>query len=327
MMYTEDFVISIDIGASKIAGGIVDLKNMKLADIYFTTIDRRGGIYVIDQVYNIIRILKKDVDKISAISIVVPGIVHYDKNIVIWAPNIEQWRDIDLASYINENYVKEFKQKIPVILVDDRIACALGEAYAGVARGFKNIVALIIGSGVGAGIIIDGKPYTGSFNLTGAIGWWLLDKDITKITEKGYLEEEIGGLHLEKEIKEFCRKNHYQCKQILELADGNLDNITPELIFKSYDKGDKIIKAILTTKAVILGITLANVVSLLAPDIIVLNGSVGIEIGKRFTALIKSIVHKIVNPYLQQYINIKVSELGFKANLYGAATFWALRHS
>jgi glucokinase len=326
MMQTEDFVISIDIGASKIAGGIIDLRNMRLIDVHFSKIDRRGGIYVINQVYNIIKILKRNVDRIAAISIVVPGIVNYTKNTVIWAPNIEQWRNIDLTSFINENYAKEFKHKVSVVLVDDRVACALGEAYVGVAKGFKNIVALIIGSGVGAGIVIDGKPYIGSFNLTGAIGWCLLDKAVTRSTEKGYLEEEIGGIYLEKEIKEFCKKDPHQCKNILNLANGIIDNITAELIFKAYDEGDELAKNILASKASLLGIVIANIINILAPDVIVLNGSVGIEIGKRFTSLIKTIAYKIVNPYLQHHINIKISELGFKANLFGAAVFWALHH-
>ncbi|MGC9149433.1 MAG: ROK family protein, partial [Sulfolobales archaeon] len=210
---------------------------------------------------------------------------------------------------------------ITVVLLDDRVAAVLGEAVAGVARGFRYIVSLIIGSGVGLGMIFDNKPYTGSFNVSGAIGWWLLNKEVVGETKKGFLEEELAGPYIEVEMKNLCRSYPEKCRYILYLSKGSIENITSEIIFRAYDEGDILTKTILTRKATILAITIANIISLLAPDIVVLNGTIGVELGKRFSGLLKSVVSEIINPYMRQYINITISELGFKANLIGAASY------
>ncbi|MEM4005018.1 MAG: ROK family protein, partial [Desulfurococcaceae archaeon] len=236
------YVLAIDIGGTKIASALVDPVNGTMISYDINVTDRRGGEYVIKQLANIIeekRTLFKN-NNIIGIGISIPGIVK-DFNKIVWAPNIPLWSNIKLCDELKKN--TSFQDNI--LLLDDRVATALGEIWQGEARGFRDVITLIIGTGVGAGIVLNGKPVIGSTGATGAIGWWLLSKTLPRRnTVKGFLEESISGPAIVKKTKKLCREKIFKndCEKLKKLCNDIIDT---KCIFRAYDEGIGIAMSIL----------------------------------------------------------------------------------
>jgi len=311
-------VIAIDVGGTKISGGIVS----DCGDIKFfrrESTNKEGGYRVVDQIICMIKSLLALVEGskyIAGIGISVPAAVN--NNVIIMAPNIRGWENLPIAELIKSRLGVD----IPVIVIDDRVAVALGECWLGVARGKKNVVVITIGTGLGAGIIINGQPYFGSTGVAGAIGWWITDREeLDRRTEKGFLEEKIAGPAIaQKAITVLKGEKQKTETLLLDLCRGNLDNITSEMVFEAAQKGDSFAKRIIKEVAVSLGIAISNIVSILNPEIIVITGSVGKALIDS-SRIIKGIVEKFSQPYAAKNVEIVFSELGHYAYLLGVAKY------
>ncbi|MEM0066036.1 MAG: ROK family protein [Sulfolobales archaeon] len=304
---SHNIVLSIDIGGTKIAYAFVDSEG-GVHDYGIVKTERVGGRQVINQLREIIRSCRYR--RIFGVGLSVPGIVRNGS--VIWAPNIRGWRDVHLAELI--------RWDVPegglIEVVDDRTASALGELWQGAAKGLSNFVVLIIGTGVGAGIVIDGRPVHGSAGVSGAVGWWLLSRSLPhRSTRRGFLEEEIGGLALDRIARRYSSLRTSTGALLRELCEF----IDSTCLFRAYDLGHDLAKNTLERKAVLLGILIANLLSLLNPEAIILSGSVGVELGKRFMPLIKRVVEAVAQPYATKSYRLEVSSLGHLSCLYGSA--------
>jgi glucokinase len=312
-------VISIDIGGTKISGGVVT-EDGEIKYFMKEPINKEGGYKVVKQTVQIIEYLidmAKDLKKVVGIGISIPGIVN--NNVVIMTPNIHGWENIDLAKLLES----ELKTKIPIILVDDRVAVALGEYWLGAAKNKKNAVVIIIGTGVGAGIIIDGRPYFGSTGVAGAIGWWITNREeeLIKETRVGFLEEKIAGPGIAKKAIMELKKQEQKVETLLiDMCKNQLEQITSEMVFDAAKRGDSFAKKIIEDAAINVGIAVSNIISILNPEVIVITGGVGKEF-INFSKIISDIVRKFSQPYATKNIEIVYSKLGYDAYLLGVAKY------
>jgi len=311
------YVVSVDVGGSKIASALVSL-NGELLDVVNVRIDERGGEYAVKQLGGLIErhISVAGIESVVGVGVDVPGIVDPAEGYVLFAPNIAGWSGLPLQSMLRDELMK-LGVEVPVLVIDDRISAALGEVWRGCARGARNAVVVIVGTGVGAGIIIDGKPYLGSSNVSGALGWMIMKRSPVKV-EKGWLEEQISGGAIVKKVVEACSRSS-SCGIIRSLCDGDLSKVSAETVFKAHDLGDDAAVQIVKEVAQLLGLAIANVVSILNPEVVVINGSVGIAIAERYLSEIEGIVKMVGQPYAARSVRICKSDLGFRANLLGNA--------
>ncbi|MEM2174250.1 MAG: ROK family protein [Candidatus Micrarchaeia archaeon] len=312
-------VISIDVGGTKISGGIVT-EDGKIRYFIKESTNRDGGYKVVKQIVQMIEYLISMIEgtkSIVGVGISVPGIVI--NNVVIMTPNIRGWENIALAKLLES----ELKRKIPIVIIDDRIAVALGEHWLGAAKNKKNAVIIIIGTGVGAGIIIDGYPYFGSTGVAGAIGWWITNRkeELIKETKKGFLEEKISGPGIAKKAIIELKKQKKKTKTLLvDMCENRLERITSEMVFNAAKKGDSFAKEIIEDAATNLGVAISNIVSILNPEVVVITGGVGKEFAN-FSTVINSIVRKFSQPYAVKNVKIAYSKLGYNAYLLGVAKY------
>jgi len=306
-----DHVIAIDVGGTKISSGIVD----RYGNVEgFTKIptDPRGQEYVIKQIADlIVNFLNVSSTKdLLGVGITIPGIVN--KNIVVSAPNIKGWKNLDL-----ERTIKNILQRdISIYLIDDRVAGALGERWCGNARNKQNIIFIIIGTGVGAGLVIQGKPYSGFNGAAGSVGWMIIDRtSINYETKKGILEEIIAGPSIVKRFKKAIREFSKSGRDLM----GN-SSISPDKIFQMAKSGNEVAKQIIEDTITYIAICISNVVTILNPEIIIVDGGVGREIMKNtlYIKKIRSIVNNFAQPYSRS-VEIMPSKLGDRAYLLGAA--------
>jgi len=176
------YYIGIDIGGTKIKGVVFDSKN-KLVKKEITIKTSKNKKDFLKQLGKIVLELEKG-NNIKGIGVGLPGVVNYATGVFVKAPNLP---------FLNDwNAKKEFnKFRIPVKFDNDSRCFLRAEAKLGAGRGYKNIVGLTIGTGIGGGIIIDGKMYQGKTNSAGEFGHTIFQEETRK--EKGKSFEELGG--------------------------------------------------------------------------------------------------------------------------------------
>src|SRR5687768_10099680 len=161
-------LLAIDLGGSKLAVGVFDSSG-NLIHSKEDSISGKKGKEVGNLIaQNIISILNSNYSPVEAIGISVPGISNR-KNGTVWAPNIPGWDNYFLINEINE-----IAPGIPVSVESDRSCYILGEMWQGNAKDIDNAIFIAVGTGIGAGIVVDGNVLHGANDIVGAIGWMAL---------------------------------------------------------------------------------------------------------------------------------------------------------
>ena len=307
--------IAVDIGATKVLCALISSAGEIVLSLREPTA-RKDAVTLVSQVTRLIKRVNRlsgvDESTVKGVGIAVPGIVESSSGVVVWAPNLTAWRDLPLRKLLQEDY----GIKPPVFIEDDRVTSILGEQWLGAAQGAMNAVYVIIGTGIGAGILIDGKPYKGR-NVAGALGWMLLGEDsMDRMYSKGCLEHFASGPSIaERAIEEVEKRAETIMTRI---ADGKPDQITSEIAFEAARKGDSVASKVVRETARYLGIAISNMVSILNPEIVVVGGGVG-EASDLLLDEITRIVKSYSQPYAARGVRIVPSTLGAKASLLGAA--------
>ena len=164
-------VIGLDLGGTKIAGAVFDSTGQVVAEDG-ALLERRVGPEVGTLLVACLHQLMAKASSVDAIGISVPGIAR-SRTGRVWAPNIAGWDDYPLRDEIRASLSYE---DVPVAIEADRSCCIMGEAWHGAARGCRNAVYLTVGTGIGAGILADGRIVHGGHDIAGAVGWMALDR-------------------------------------------------------------------------------------------------------------------------------------------------------
>jgi len=284
--------LAIDVGGTKISACLVDAAGLLRGRLDVQT-DRRGGDEVVRQVIEVAVEAAKGAD-VLGVGVAVPAVVDRDRRVVTWAPNIRGWRNVSLAARL------EKALSVPAVLEYDGQASAAGEHWVGAARGVDNVVMLIIGTGIGGGIICDGRLYRGSDGLAGAVGWLSCGPGNTR----GRGRRRVPELESVAAGPAIARRGQRRRAQdvLTSAASGNA-------------RARKVIEA----TADLLGRAVADVVSLLNPDLVVLGGGVGAGLGSRLLPRIRATVRDHAQPISAKRARVVMSALGTDAGLFGAA--------
>ena len=301
--------ISIDLGGTKCAGAIIS----EDGNIIHKMKDRISGLEgekVSDVILSIILQLKEKLPSgysFSGVGISVPGISNQE-NGTVWAPNIPGWDHYPLKSYLEDKLGNEMALHID----SDRACCICGEVWQGAARGYKNAIFLAFGTGIGAGVLIDGRVLRGSSDIAGAIGWLALDQRYPEgYKQYGCFEYNASGDGLVRLATDIF--NGKQPDTYLDVS-----NLSAEDIFTAYAKKDEL--ALLTIDSAIdyWAKGVANLVSIFNPEIIIFGGGL-FGPGLNFLDQIHERSRKWAQPIAIREVKLAGGQLGVNAQLYGAA--------
>jgi glucokinase len=282
----------MDIGGTKISASLVDATGNRGRRVDVQT-DERGGERVVRQVIDVAAGIAKGAN-VLGVGVAVPAVVDRDRRVVAWAPNISGWRNVPLAARLEEAL------SIPALLEYDGQAAAAGEHWVGAARGIDNVVMLVIGTGIGAGIICDSHVYRGRDGLAGAIGWLSCGAKLSRPRvgrRLPALESVVSGPAIAR------RGRRRRAEDVLTAAAS----------------GNARARRVIEATAELLGRAVADFVSLLNPDLVVLGGGVGAGFGKWLLPRIRTTVREHAQPVSARGVRIVTSELGPDAGLLGAA--------
>ncbi len=305
------YVIGLDLGGTKLSGAIFKNDGTIVKQDFLPLEKRQGkevGELISKLINNFLLYSNENQISVTAIGICIPGIAYRNGN--VWAPNIAGWDNYPLLEEIN-SVVKG--KNIKVKIDSDRACYILGEVWQGSAKGCKDAIFLAVGTGIGAGILVDEKVMRGSNDIAGAIGWLALDRPFEqKYVNCGCFEYHASGEGLAKIAKEFTKQNP---AGVLSLK--NIDEITARDVFQGYDINDRNAVETINQAIEFWGMTVANLVSLFNPEKIIFGGGVfGPAI--KFLDEIMNEARKWAQPISINQVILEGSALGGNAGLIGA---------
>jgi len=292
--------IGIDIGGTEIKAGIIDSKGKIFKEISIETSSSAGKKRMIENIKRIIE--KLDSKEIKAIGIGFAGDVDEKKGKIIQSANIPFMNNTLLIKELK----KKFRKKI--VLQNDAVLMTYAEALIGTAKKFNIVIGLTAGTGIGSGIIINKKIYTGKNNVT-EIGHTVIHFNGPKCScgNNGCLEQYIGIKPLMKLTE--ARMEFYPTKL------NKMWPLTPKKVDEAARKKDKVAVSVLKQTGTYLGIGLTNIVNFLNPDVIVLGGGLS-----NSDILIKEAKKEMKKRAFKRTKNTKILKAKFKnkAGMIGA---------
>ena len=321
-------VIGIDLGGTKLASALFTPKGRILCKNVAPLAGRQGRAVaelIRDELALLLAAVRVRKLRLSAIGVSVPGISHTETG-KVWAPNIPGWDDYPLR---RELLAALPDKRIPVVIDSDRAAYILGETWHGVAKGCRNAIFLAVGTGIGAGILIDGRILRGAHDIAGAIGWLALDRPFRpEYVPCGCFEHHASGEGLAKVANELLAQRAPSLTSNTPLLHHST---TPHLwsardVFAAYDRGDPVAAEVISQAIEFWGMAVANLVSLFNPEKIIFGGGV---FGPAVPLLgdIYAEARKWAQPISIKQVKLQASKLGGDAGLYGAGCLALQAHT
>jgi glucokinase len=306
-------VIAIDLGGTKLASALFTEEgrpDLKCVTPLAGRCGRAVGALVVAEVSRLRTAAACRGMAVTGVGVAVPGIAHARTG-TVWAPNIPGWEDYPLRDEIKMALADP---AINVVVDSDRAAAILGEAWQGAARGCRDAIFLAVGTGIGAGILVDGRVLHGADGIAGAIGWLALDRRFKpEYAACGCFESHASGEGLARVAKEVLRRRRGY--------HGHLraeEQLSAHALFDAYEQGDAVAEEVMSEAIEFWGMASANLVSLLNPEKVVFGGGV-FGPATRFLEAIAAEARRWAQPVSITKVKFEPSQLAGDAVLYGAA--------
>lgn len=304
--------LGVDLGGTKIAAALFSSKG-EILDESLALINNREGEDVCELIISLCnKLIPIDYNcekKGLRIGISVPGIA-YSKSGKVWAPNIPGWDEFPLKERILAKFTG-----CEVAIESDRTCYILGEALRGAAKGCENAIFIAVGTGIGAGILIDGRILHGASDIVGATGWMALKPPYTNSYDScGCFETHASGNGIAGMAGKYIEESGEYSGVLANLPHGKITAIE---IFDAYEKGDPFAMRVIDEAIELWGMAAANFVSLLNPEIIIFGGGVFGPAGTLIDRIYEEAL-KWAQPLSIRQCKFSLSRLGSKAGLYGA---------
>jgi glucokinase len=255
-------------------------------------------------------------DAFQGVGIGAPGPLDRERGVVLLTPNLG-WRDVPLRDRMAQ------LTGLPASLDNDANCATYGEWWIGAARGARNVVGVTIGTGIGGGLILDGRLYHGSSDVAGEIGHTTIEQAGRRCGcgNYGCLEAYASGPAIAERAREALS---FDQESILpELVDGDLTRITAQTVYDAASQGDAIAREVVRDTARFLGTGIANLLNIFNPDVVVIAGGVTQAGEALFTPLRAEVRRRAFRPAVEA-CRIVPGELPGTAGVVGAiATFRA----
>ncbi|MGI6623165.1 MAG: ROK family protein [Clostridiaceae bacterium] len=310
------YYIGVDLGGTNIAAGIVDDAGKIVKKASTKTGRNRKSEEIVKDMCRLVLDLMKDAGltekDIYSIGIGSPGSHDRENGIILYNNNL---------NFKNVNIKEAFQKHIdvPIYLENDANCAAIAENVAGAAKGYEHSVTITIGTGIGGGVIINNKLFTGTNGMGAELGHIVIDIDGEYCTcgRKGCWEAYSAAPGLISQTRKAAEKN--PDSKIHELCGGNLDNIDAKTAFDAARLGDKTGMKVIDDYIGIFGEALANIINIFQPDVIVIGGGVSKEGDNLLIPLKEKMRGKTYGNEGLPTTLIVVAQMGNDAGIVGAA--------
>jgi len=306
----SDLTIGIDIGGTKISAGVVDSSG-NLIDSSRCSTPLEGGKELISSVIRLIKEFNQKYE-IKGIGISIAALISSDYGTIVGAPNI--------ANLSKLNFVNEIKEEfeLPIIIENDANAAIWAEFKFGNAKGLNPVMFFIIGTGVGGGLVIDGKLFKGANGIGAEFGHMCVVPDglLCGCGSKGCIEQYASGGALIRYANEALLANPDKSDEVLSFGEGKLSGTA---LTKAAKAGNELALAVFSKQADWLGLACASYSLIIDPQAIIIGGGV-VDAGELFLAPVRAAMRKYM-PFAESHVPPKIiaAKFGNDAGLIGAA--------
>ncbi len=314
------FTAGLDLGGTTTAGVLLDADGQVVAFAQIGTEAQRGPDAVLERMADLVRRLLAeagtDITQLDAIGIGLPGVLDLDRGATRFLPNLPgAWRDIPVVHRMEAHLGR------PTFLLNDVRAFTLGELTFGVGRGVDNLVCMAIGTGIGGGLAFGGRLYLGLDGTAGEVGHQTILPDGPRCGcgNNGCLEALASGPAIAGMGMKAVRQG--LTTRIRDLAGGDLNRITPELIHEAAEAGDEVAAYIFERAGTYIGIAVANLITICSPQMVIIGGGVA-QAGDWLLNPIRCTVQQRARVTPIEKVQIVQAGLGTRAGVMGAAQ-WA----
>lgn len=309
--------IGIDVGGTNVKIALVDDKGKIIYSNTVPTYAKMGYEYTVNNIKQAIKDLMKETNTtpkdIEGIGFDLPGQVDYKTGIVKRITNLPGWVDIPIAKMIEDEF------HIPTKIDNDVRCAALGELKFGAGKGCENFVCITVGTGIGSGIVINGKIVRGAANAAGEIGHIKLqmtDGPICGCGDTGCLEAFASGPAIVAMAQDYIKGG--KSTKFREMAAAEGGEITPYMVAKAAEEGDAVAKRIFEIIGEYIGIGLSSVINLLNPEKVIIGGGVA-ESGDLLLDPIRRTIKERAMTVAGSSVEIVPAQLGNSAGVIGAS--------
>jgi glucokinase len=311
-------VLAVDLGGSKIVTALVSPGGEILSREYIPTLAEEGAPAVIGRIVSSAASLIKNADlassSVSGMAVAAAGAIDPVKGIVTDSPNLPGWHNIPLKDEI------EKAMGVRTFIINDATAAALGEHRFGAGRGVRNLIYLTVSTGIGGGIIIDDRLYSGASGSAGELGHMTIDVNGPRCAcgNTGCLEMLASGKAVAREAQRLIAQGTKTV--IREIAEGHAEFVTAQTVAAAANRGDAVAVSIISKAATYLGIGLVNLVNIFNPEMIIVGGGMG-KMGEMLLQPARKVVAERAFQYPASIVRIVSSELGDNSGVFGAVAF------
>ena len=313
MESVPDIYAGIDLGGTKVACALGDLERGVAVEETIPTDSQEGHESVLERTADVVRALAAEAGaQPSAAGMGVPGLVDLQNGITKFLPNLPgKWRNVPVRGILAP------KLGCPVYLINDVRCATLAELTFGLGRDANTMAFFAIGTGIGGGIVVDGRLHLGPLGAAGELGHHTImpDGPLCGCGNRGCLEALASGSAITGEGVRLLKSG--QCPKLHEIVGGDASRVTPRELAAAAAAGDEAAAVAIRRAAQYIGIAVSNVIVTIHPDLIVLGGGVA-EIGDILTDTIRETVRQRVHMIPVDDIRIERSQLGERAGVLGA---------
>lgn len=309
------YYIGIDLGGTNIAAGLVDeIGTIIHKDSVPTMREREYPEIIRDMAMLCKKIVKDagiDIKDVKSIGIGAPGTPDNKNGILVYANNLK-FKNVpmrmEMQKYIN----------LPVLIENDANCAALAESVAGASKDAKNSITVTLGTGIGGGMVIDGKVYSGFNSAAAEVGHMAIisDGELCTCGRKGCWEAYGSAVALIEQSKKAAKKNPDSL--LNKLVDGDLDKINAKTSFDAAKQGDETGKKVVDQYIKYVAEGLTNLINIFTPEVLVIGGGISKE-GEYLLKPLREHISRDIYAKEVPQTQIRIAKMGNDAGIVGAA--------
>ena len=307
--------LGVDVGGTSVKAGVVDETGKILAKGSTPTLPERSYEWVIRDIADLCQRVADQagvsMEEIDSIGVGVPGICDMKTGIIPFCTNLG-WHEVPFVSEMQKYLHK------PIYVDNDATVAGFAESIAGVSAGTQSSVFITLGTGVGGGIIINGRPYSGAHGVGSEIGHMILKMDGEPCTcgNYGCFERYAYATAIIREARKAVKAHPESL--IMEACGGSPENINAKIVIDCAKEGDETAKRVFEEYARALAHGIVSIINAIDPEVIVLGGGVSAA-GEYLLEAVREAIKPLVFYKAMPYADIRLARLGSDAGIIGAA--------
>lgn len=310
--------VGVDLGGTNIKTAVLDGGLQVVAERSDATNAAEGPERVLGTIRSVVRELLRQEgiadDQVSGMGLGVPGLLDPKEGLSIFSPNFPGWANIHVVKDMSEEF------SFPVFIDNDVRVNMYGEWYFGAGQGCRNLVLITIGTGLGSGVVVDGRALYGTTSSVGEIGHMNMYREgrPCRCGSSGCLGRYVSAIGM---AQTAALKLETGVRSVIrEWVEGDWGRITAKMLSDACDREDALALEVMRETGELLGFGLANIVNLFNPEAIIVGGGVSAA-GERLLGPVRETLRRHALPLSSGVCRVESARLGWRAGMIGAAAY------